>query len=63
MKLQVIGDPVLHSKSPVIHGAMLEALGLDVPYAARVVRSGELPQYLAWARENGVTGFNATMPH
>ncbi len=63
MKLQVIGDPVLHSKSPVIHGAMLGALGLDVPYAARVVRSGELPQYLAWARENGVTGFNATMPH
>jgi len=63
MKLQVIGDPVLHSKSPVIHGAMLEALGLDVPYAARVVRSGELPQYLAWSRENGVTGFNATMPH
>ena len=63
MRLQVIGDPVLHSKSPVIHGAMLEALGLDVDYTAHVVRRGELPQYLAWAEENGVTGFNATMPH
>ena len=64
MKLQVIGDPVLHSKSPVIHAAMLAALGLgDIPYTARVVRRGELPDYLAWARENGVTGFNATMPH
>ena len=63
MKLQVIGDPVLHSKSPVIQGAMLRALGLDSPYTARVVRRGELPQYLAWARDNGVTGFNATMPH
>lgn len=64
MKLQVIGDPVLHSKSPVIHGAMLAALGLeDIPYTARVVRRGELPDYLAWAKENGVTGFNATMPH
>ena len=63
MSLQVIGDPVLHSKSPVIHGAMLEALGLDIDYTAHVVRRGELPQYLAWARENGVTGFNATMPH
>lgn len=63
MKLQVIGDPVLHSKSPVIHGAMLGALGLDVSYTPQVVRRGELPDYLRWARENGVTGFNATMPH
>ena len=63
MKLQVIGDPVLHSKSPVIHGAMLKLLGLDVEYTAHVVRRGELPAYLAWAREHGVVGFNATMPH
>ena len=64
MKLQVIGDPVLHSKSPVIHTAMLAALGLDgIAYTARVVRRGELPDYLGWARENGVIGFNATMPH
>lgn len=63
MSLQVIGDPVLHSKSPVIHGAMLARLGLDIPYTAHVVRRGELPEYLNWAKENGVTGFNATMPH
>ena len=63
MKLQVIGDPVLHSKSPVIQGAMLGALGLDIQYTAHVVRRGELPDYLRRARENGVTGFNATMPH
>lgn len=63
MSLQIIGDPVLHSKSPVIQGAMLAALGLDMEYTPHVVRRGELPHYLAWARENGVTGFNATMPH
>ena len=63
MKLQVIGDPVLHSKSPLLHGAMLAALGLDVPYTAKVVRRGELPNYPSWAQKNGVTGFNATMPH
>ena len=64
MRLQVIGDPVLHSKSPVIQGAMLAALGRkDVAYTARVVRRGELPDYMAWAKENGVAGFNATMPH
>lgn len=63
MRFQVIGDPVLHSKSPVLHGAMLSALGLDAAYDARVVRRGELPDYLRWARDHGVAGFNATMPH
>ena len=64
MKLQVIGDPVLHSKSPIIHSAMLTRLGLDdITYTARVVRRGELSDYLGWARDNGVVGFNATMPH
>ena len=30
MRLQIIGDPVLHSKSPVIQGAMLRALGASM---------------------------------
>ncbi len=63
MRLEVIGDPVLHSKSPAIQGAMLAALGLDIPYTAHVVRRGEVREYLCWAGGNGVTGFNATMPH
>lgn len=61
--LQVIGDPVLHSKSPLIHGAMLCELGLDTPYTAHVVKKGGLADYLDWAKANGITGFNATMPH
>ena len=39
MRLQVIGDPVLHSKSPVIQTAMLARLGLDsATYTAKVDR-------------------------
>ena len=63
MKLQVIGDPVLHSLSPRIHGVMLRELGLDIEYTAHVVKKGGLPEYFRWAKENGVIGFNATMPH
>ena len=63
MKLQVIGDPVLHSKSPRIHSAMLAELGLDVSYEAHTVKKGDLPAYLARAEANGISGFNATMPH
>ena len=61
--LQVIGDPVLHSKSPLLHTAMLARLGLELPYTPRVVPKGGLPDYLAWAKAHGVMGFNATMPH
>lgn len=62
-QLQVIGDPVLHSKSPLLHRAMLGRLGLELPYTPRVVPRGGLPSYLSWAKANGVIGFNATMPH
>ena len=31
-KLCVIGDPVLHSKSPLIQNTMIRALGLDYIY-------------------------------
>ncbi|HIT31457.1 MAG TPA: shikimate dehydrogenase [Candidatus Enterenecus stercoripullorum] len=62
-RLQVIGDPVLHSKSPVIHAAMLAELGLDIPYTPHVVPKGGLPGYLTWAKAHHVIGFNATMPH
>lgn len=61
--LQVIGDPVLHSKSPLIHTTMLRHLGLDLTYTPQVVKQGDLPRYLAWAKAHGITGFNATMPH
>ena len=38
---EVIGDPVAHSKSPLIHGFWLDALGLDAEYrAARVAPDG-----------------------
>ncbi len=36
-KLCVIGDPVLHSKSPLIHNTMLAALGLDYVYLCQPV--------------------------
>jgi len=62
-RLQVIGDPVLHSLSPKIHGAMLAELGLDIEYNAHVVKKGDLPAYFQWAKDNGIIGFNATMPH
>ena len=62
-KLCVIGDPVLHSKSPLIHNTMLSALGLDYVYLCQPVPRGQAAEWLRCARFAGYAGFNATMPH
>ncbi len=62
-KLCVIGDPVEHSLSPVIHNTVLEALGLPYEYGRVRVRPGETEAFLRRAAAEGYAGFNATMPH
>ena len=62
-KLCVIGDPVLHSKSPLIHNTMLAALGLDYVYLCQPVPRGQAAEWLRCAKFAGYAGFNATMPH
>ena len=64
-QLCVIGDPIAHSKSPLLHNTMLRALELDgeYEYTARRVPGADTAAFLAEARAEGVAGFNATMPH
>lgn len=62
-RLCVIGDPVLHSKSPLIQNTMIRALGLDCEYLCQPVTKKELPRWLERVRAEGWAGFNATMPH
>lgn len=61
--LNVIGDPIEHSKSPVVHGLVLGALGVDNDYTRVLVKKGELSEYVENAVKSGVRGFNLTMPH
>lgn len=62
-QLYVIGDPVAHSLSPVLHGAMLTQTGAPYRYDTRTVRSQELASFVRWAKGGGCAGFNVTMPH
>lgn len=62
-KLCIIGDPVLHSKSPILQNAMISALGLDYIYLCQSVPRGKVKQWLDCAAFAGYAGFNATMPH
>ena len=58
----VIGDPIAHSLSPVMHNAAFRALGLDAEYIAVHVKADDLPAFAEDARKN-LAGFNITVPH
>ena len=61
---EVIGDPIAHSKSPLIHRFWLEHLGLDADYRALQVPAEELAGYFAARREDpDWRGCNITLPH
>ncbi len=61
---EVIGDPIAHSKSPLIHGYWLSKLGIDAEYRACHVIPAELATYLAARRADPWwRGCNVTIPH
>ncbi|HEY0626089.1 MAG TPA: shikimate dehydrogenase [Allosphingosinicella sp.] len=60
---EVIGDPIDHSKSPLIHGFWLEKLGLPGEYRKRQVLLRNLPKYLEERRRDTFwRGCNVTAP-
>ena len=58
----VIGDPIGHSRSPLMHNAAFRALGIDADYTAIHVTREGLPAFLESARTS-LNGFNITVPH
>ena len=58
----VIGDPIGHSRSPLMHNAAFHALGIDADYTAVHVTREGLPEFLENARKT-FAGFNITVPH
>ncbi|MFM2304368.1 MAG: hypothetical protein RLZZ135_1778 [Cyanobacteriota bacterium] len=61
--LGVIGNPIGHSLSPVMHNAAIEYLDLDCVYVAFPVTSANLATALAGFTAIGVIGCSVTIPH
>lgn len=60
---EVIGDPIDHSLSPLIHGFWLEALDIVASYGRQKVSRADLPAYIAAKRDDSNwRGSNVTMP-
>ena len=61
--LGIIGDPVEHSLSPVMHNAAIANLALDYIYVPFPVKQGDLERAIAGFFATGLVGFNITIPH
>jgi shikimate dehydrogenase len=59
----VVGDPVRHSLSPVLHNAAYRELGLDWVYVAFEVPDGATRGALEAMRTLDLAGLSVTMPH
>jgi shikimate dehydrogenase len=59
----VIGWPVAHSRSPVIHRYWLKLYGLDGAYEMEAVRPEEIEGFLKGLGKRGYAGANVTLPH
>jgi shikimate dehydrogenase len=59
----VIGWPVEHSRSPLIHRYWLKQYGIDGAYEKEAVEPKDLPEFLRSLEARGYVGANVTLPH
>lgn len=59
----VMGWPVGHSRSPMLHGHWLRRYGIDGAYVPMAVRPEKIGQALAALPALGFAGCNLTLPH
>lgn len=59
--LQVWGDPIAHSRSPILHAAAYAAMGLEWQYTRRQVNADQFSEELAGLDES-YRGLSLTMP-
>jgi shikimate dehydrogenase len=62
IKAGVVGWPVEHSLSPVLHGHWLREYGIDGSYEKIAIEPGTFRQRIAYLRAAGYRGVNVTVP-
>ena len=59
----LLGSPVTHSISPLMHNESFRLLGLDYVYLCFDVKEDTLEEAVRGLRQTGIRGFNLTMPN
>lgn len=59
----VVGDPIGHSLSPLVHNAAFRALGLNCIYVPIRVPRGDLAKVVQRFQEIPISGYSVTIPH
>jgi shikimate dehydrogenase len=59
----IIGHPVAHSRSPLIHGYWLNHYGIDGHYGREDVAPAAFAEFLGHLADHGYAGANVTLPH
>ncbi|NMD70627.1 shikimate dehydrogenase [Bacillus sp. DNRA2] len=59
----VIGDPIAHSMSPLMHNDLFQLYQLDAHYFPFHVKKEKLAEAINGLKVLGVSGFNVTVPH
>ena len=63
IKASVIGWPIHHSRSPLIHGYWLKKHGINGDYVKQAVAPEALQDFIKTLRHGEHVGTNVTMPH
>ena len=61
--LGVIGEPIEHSLSPVMHNAAIAQMGVDYVYLPFPIKTADLGVAIAGFAAMGLQGFSVTIPH
>ena len=59
----IMGYPVAHSRSPMLHGYWLKTLGIDGAYEHKEVKPEDFEAFFRNLGSNGFVGGNITIPH
>ena len=59
----VIGDPINHTRSPLIHNYWIKKSNINCFYIPLNIKSSDLEKKLIFIRELGFCGLNVTIPH
>jgi shikimate dehydrogenase len=62
-KACVMGHPIAHSRSPMIHGYWLKTLGIPGGYEIRDLTPEEFVPFISNLAANGYVGGNVSLPH